>query len=265
MDETHPLYDATLKISRARELAKRLVDFSATTPDGKPFTQKARKDPDGTLFIVLDKFPDWPHEWSMIASECVGHLRSALDYVVKQLVIENGGDMETRGNGWPISDDPVGYTKKRGRRKSYRDESLKGVAEKWKQVIDGLQPFPGATQAVLNLKILGDLTNRDKHQERLWSRTWALTPVGRYLIDRPERMEIIRSPDGLVRARATVKDGRKGVPQKLAYWPRDPELAEWGFAVGFGPEGVSTWHIAELVENVAEIIPKFEDAFGADS
>jgi hypothetical protein len=112
--------------------------------------------------IYVEREPDG--DWGLDLGEIVGQARSALDLLVKQLVID-GGNTPIRANAFPIFLDYGEYASK-GRGKSWRERMLQGVAKKHRRLIDEYQPYHAGKQAGRDpLAILAAITNRDKHED----------------------------------------------------------------------------------------------------
>ena len=108
-----------------------------------------------------------PH-WGLLVGDLVHNLRGALDHLVWQLVLLNGGQ-PTRENQFPICKTRDRYWNGTEKRPSVRERTLTGVAEQHRQKIDVLQPFQGmpVNETHLDyhlLSVLGRLSNMDKHQ-----------------------------------------------------------------------------------------------------
>lgn len=106
----------------------------------------------GVLRINLTPKP--PAALSAVIGDFLFNVRSALDHLVWQLVIANGGTPGT-SNMFPIAPDP----------KNFRDEEkrqrLRGVAPEAQALIEQMQPYHTGNEA---LQILSRLHNIDKHQ-----------------------------------------------------------------------------------------------------
>ena len=86
------LNDIWLKIERAREHLKRLDELILSYFASKPYHSFREYWPDSdreVRGIVITQEP--PYQVSLIAGEIVQHLRSALDYLVYQIIAANAG------------------------------------------------------------------------------------------------------------------------------------------------------------------------------
>jgi hypothetical protein len=99
--------------------------------------------------------------------EIAHNLRSALDHLVVQLVVDNGRDPESTRTQFPIFLREDDYRQKRGRRPAHREAMLDGVAKSNKTVIDGLQPYQAGPRSARRhpLWLLREITDRDRHRE----------------------------------------------------------------------------------------------------
>ena len=161
-----PLDSAYRKIARAREHLTVLGNEVRAFTDAKPYGLATDVDDEGAWHVRFEVRAPIPASWSLIAGDVVHNARSALDHVVYQLALHNGGSGET--NGFPIFDDP----------KKYRDHAarlLKNVTEPALMRIEGLQPyhvvctinpkaFAPEFQRHMYLYMLGRLDDLDKHR-----------------------------------------------------------------------------------------------------
>ena len=125
------------------------------------------KDAGVQRWIYRGVAPDIPIEWAIRSGEILYNLRSALDYLVWQLVLDNK-DEPTRVTQFPILDKETEWVTPKTER------NLKGVAEKHKRTIRFLQPFNPFLQLPANGEIrpfnaqvfraLRELCNADKHR-----------------------------------------------------------------------------------------------------
>ena len=116
-------------------------------------------DDDEQVWIYRDETPDVPVRWSILIGEILYNMRSALDHLVWQLVLNNE-QTPGRNNKFPIA-------------KSYQDwqrekiRTLKGASQRHQAMIGYLQPFTGGINLpfdVSRLKLLDDLGNIEKHR-----------------------------------------------------------------------------------------------------
>jgi len=142
------------------ELNKELRAYYETEPIS--FTPHATYTPEEPRFVFRETKPV-PARIGLIAGDCLQNLRSALDYLVWELVGAAGNE-PCKKNAFPVALSPEAYEddlKKRGK--------LNGVAQKAEAHIRALQPFhtPEATRDGAILAVLDLLTNINKHRRVL--------------------------------------------------------------------------------------------------
>ena len=117
---------------------------------------------DEQTWVYRGKTPEVPVEWLVILGEIFYNLRSALDHLVWQLVLNNG-QSPGRHNQFPITKDDPAWLKT-------KDDQLKGVSMRHKAMIGYLQPHTGGINLPFNvamLEALNELCNIDKHRTLL--------------------------------------------------------------------------------------------------
>ena len=119
--------------------------------DAAPFAVEATEDA-GDLVYRIKINSSVPIGWSAIVGDIVHNIRSSLDLIVWQLIIQNGNTpgMNTR---FPIGIKETGYGKQ------LRD-SLRGANENAKRLVRRLKPYPGGNTILTQLHAL-DIC--DKH------------------------------------------------------------------------------------------------------
>lgn len=90
---------------------------------------------------------------TMLASEAVHHLRTALDYLAYQLVLADTGVAHPARTQFPLADTVEAFTQEARRR-------LPGVSESVLALVESVQPYSGAAWT----SYLRQLSNRDKHR-----------------------------------------------------------------------------------------------------
>jgi hypothetical protein len=109
----------------------------------------------------IDREPD--ESWADEMAEIAYQARSALDVLIPQLVL-GSGNTPRRGTQFPIFQDQDDYTRKRGGR-SPRESMLRGVATRFRRIIDGVQPYQRGQTAYRDpLAVLSTISNRDKQR-----------------------------------------------------------------------------------------------------
>jgi hypothetical protein len=185
-------------VEQLQTLHKELLAFGQQT---HPYSVIAQEDRERGHH-VFRLYPRWElkgiFRWGAMLGEIVHDLRSALDQLISQLVLLNGGAPDY-GHSYPIyaTEPKEGFaevtrrqwTDKRGRK---RHGPLFGVSDEALAVIEALQPYK--RQDALLLRRLHALWNIDKHEQLVPlfligpAATVELTDAT--LIDRqPDRME----------------------------------------------------------------------------
>ena len=99
---------------------------------------------------------DLPIEWAVTIGEIAYNLRSSLDHLVWQLVMQNG-KTPTTSNQFPILLDKAKFNRAASR-------LLKGVDAHSRRIIEEIQPYQEGSEAGLFLRILRSICNIDKHR-----------------------------------------------------------------------------------------------------
>lgn len=128
------------------------LEYQFSTAELAASTIRSQPEP-GVVVEFMRPDNPIPADIPRLSSETIGHVRSALDYLVYQLAWLDSGTTQT-GTQFPIEDDEQNFWKRR--RKTY----LKGVSDAHAGVIAGVQPFSGAKWT----KMLRSLSNPDKHR-----------------------------------------------------------------------------------------------------
>jgi hypothetical protein len=157
------------KLERAKAHINDLNSQLRTFTELKPYSARMQEDVQrgnkvarfiavrSTAIEVPDMIP-----WVLLAGEALYQLRSALDHLIRQLVIANGeaGKLKnSKRHQFPIFDTPEGY----GSRAS---GMIDGVSDHVARVIEHEQPYRRSTDAPHDdlLWILQNLNNTDKHR-----------------------------------------------------------------------------------------------------
>jgi hypothetical protein len=147
------LIGVRVKINRARshieELRSNAADFLASSP----YTLEKLEKENGDLTYIIKINSDVPIEWCAIVGDIVHNLRSALDLMAWQFVI-NDGNTPGKNTYFPIS------PKKDGFGKQLRS-SLSGTDAKAKKFVKRLKPYPEGNTILTQLHAL-DIC--DKHR-----------------------------------------------------------------------------------------------------
>ena len=154
-----PLASSLLKVQRAAEQIAHLASGMKAFLDSNPY--RIVRDVDhvaGRIAWRTTVREPCPPIWSVLIGECLHNLRSALDYMIWDLVIlETGKHPVVTKSQFPIFLHEAGYNE---RAKGF----LKGVGNKPRAVIKALQPFSTGENERSPLWQLHELSNWDKHR-----------------------------------------------------------------------------------------------------
>ena len=148
------------KLCRAERQIQKIIDEADTLRKNvKQGIVRELCDDDEQVWIFRNETPEAPVRWSILIGEILYDLRSALDHLVWQLVLNNE-QTPGRHNAFPITTDPQNWKQEKAR-------TLKGVSQRHRAMISCLQPFTGGINLpfdVSRLKVLDDLSNIEKHR-----------------------------------------------------------------------------------------------------
>jgi hypothetical protein len=154
-----------LKLARAKKDFDVLAEKVAAYMDPAP--HRAVIETDGNKYtarIYIDREPD--PEWGLDVGSIAIQARSALDLLVRQLVIDSGNEPGRTRTQFPIFLDHDGYVRKGRGGSSQREKMLKGVATRHRRIIGEYQPYQRGQRAEDHpLAILAAIANRDKHRD----------------------------------------------------------------------------------------------------
>jgi hypothetical protein len=115
------------------------------------------------IICRVDREPE--ESWADDMAEIAYQARSALDILIPQLVVDSGNTVKG-GTQFPIfRDQAASVTPGRGGVSS-RDKMLKGVATRYRKIIEDFQPYQRGRGAYRDpLAVLQTISNRDKHDD----------------------------------------------------------------------------------------------------
>ena len=148
------------KLRRAEHQIQKINDEADTLC--KKVSQGIARDlcgDDEQVWSYRNETPEAPVGWSILIGEILYNLRSTLDHLVWQLVLNNE-QRPGRHNEFPIAKDHQDWQREEIR-------TLKGVSQRHKAKIGYLQPFTGGIYLpfdVSMLKVLDTLSNIEKHR-----------------------------------------------------------------------------------------------------
>jgi hypothetical protein len=156
-----PLEGCRAKIERAKEHYRELSHEFDAFFELEPYGIASFENPaSGEHLFFARVSRELPVRWGVIAGEIVHHLRSALDLLAWQLVLDNGGTPKTGGGGtmFPIVRSPEDF-------ESFGRGKVQGASEAVVVSIGNIQPYTRGHEIEEDLLyILHQLDIRDKHQ-----------------------------------------------------------------------------------------------------
>ena len=182
------------KIERAHEHGKGLqaeVDF-ALRPESKLIQLGAKLDRQSGYHVYrVATMPEaWMRRAGLVIGDIVHNLRSALDHLFWQLYCAHHGvpqdEWEAIKVQFPIDDKPKTFAKRR------KDRFDKIPDRQW-TIIARAQPYEGPDMDTVAIKMIRDLSNRDKHR--------VLTPI---LLRSQQRLILHNKNSVIARARSPL-------------------------------------------------------------
>lgn len=177
----HPLDDARARVVRAHEHFETLkAEFDALPADAKTITLASNFDAKTNhITVTIATVPEYPRHWSLLISEMLFNLRSALEYLVWELAKWNVQQQGKTG-------DPPGktYFSMAASEEQFNEGHVKALNRSHVAMLKWLQPYSqgfmsqyasllsrgvdmtAATENHVGMK-LHKLNNRDKHQALL--------------------------------------------------------------------------------------------------
>lgn len=98
-----------------------------------------------------------PARFAVIVGEIVHHMRSALDHLICDLVVANGGEVTTR-HQYPICSTPELY------KDAVKRGNVRGLKKTTYAIIESQQPYTQKNPADTVLAVVQDFNNQDKHR-----------------------------------------------------------------------------------------------------
>jgi hypothetical protein len=214
----------------------------------------------GCYVFRLEVINPPPLRLSTIVGDLVHNTRSALDHLVWQLVLTNGGS-PGHHTAFPIYTSQTNFVRNVLPNPKRRGESpLDGVSAEGHQMIDAMQPYHRSNQADLHpLAILSQADNIDKH--RLLNHGYARSA------NEPPNLEAVfteASPDGgaqvIYPANVALEDGAEVLyVQLIDTGEGEPDLKiEGGLPVEitFGERRLLPTDLAGLCDVVEDIVER---------
>jgi hypothetical protein len=153
-----PLSGCELKLGRAREHMVALQDLAETWLRDHPVSVDAAvADSTGEKsWWVAEEVVHPPDDWSLMFGEFLYALRSSLDHLAWQLVLQ-AGDQPGRSTEFPIFDDPARY-------RANAPRKVRGMTQPMIEAVERVQPCFRPNPPAMPLWWLQELCNIDKHR-----------------------------------------------------------------------------------------------------
>jgi len=255
-----PLAGSSAKIKRAAThldlLHKEIRAFHNLDP--KPYRFITKVDVDTSRYVMRVRLDaDLPVEWSLIAGDFVHNLRSALDHMVWQFVLTNGGK-PSRMTSFPIRDTPPGDPND-GARRSW-DPALAAVGSSARDLVARCQPYRGTDTPDGRhlLSALRDLSNEDKHRVVLARYVAIEQPSTPLALDVLAVRDVRPLTTGQLYTGRALKDGDLVLEAPVEITGPNPEVTANGelpLDVGFGDDPIVPLKgLRQMVETVAQVV-----------
>lgn len=166
-----------IKVERAKEHIRDLELQIRHFHDGGPYEVLRQDGTNGEITFRVKVRAQPPPEWGTIIGDVIHNLRSALDYLVWQLVLANG---KTPGKktGFPICQNTEEF-------ETHGQQKIRGVTDEVVRLVRELKPYRGGNDVLWRLH---ELDIMDKHK--------LLIPVGAaYSSVVLDSMELLRKTD----------------------------------------------------------------------
>jgi hypothetical protein len=144
-----------VKLDRAKEHLEEIVAIDKQFSD-VPCNLVFTEDYDKGIGYFVVALPKTPIELSAIVGDCLHNLRSALDYLVWQLVLSNPPSQPSIRNMFPICSSRKNFESQ------LQGKRLDGVHQEAIRIIESLQPYHNSNHP---LALLDSLYNADKHRD----------------------------------------------------------------------------------------------------
>lgn len=254
---THPLDGARAKVRRAGEHLKELNAEVQNFVKAHPYVYELKNDPDTGLPVYLvhavgpDEQP--PPQIGIIVGDIAHNLRSALDHVVCQLSLLQGGSCG--GTQFPICDTKTAFSIDVDKKKRL------GAAIAYRAAFSRVQPYNRRKSGIL-LACLRDLSNADKHRvvnPATQAMTWVapvFDPDWAVLKATVRYQDRVRMEEGAEYLRFTELRMRAGTKVKISL--------STTYNVIFGEEGkaeISAYSLGELRDHVRRLVARFAREF----
>ena len=147
------LDSVTLKLVRAEQHLEAIFEVLAGFRYGD-CEIVPEEDSETNLGLLRVRLPAPPQMLVAIIGDFLFNVRSALDYLIWQLVLANG-ETPTRSNSFPITGNPAEFGD------AIKRKRLRGLTEKARTLVESFQPYNGGNEP---LETLNRFHNVDEHQ-----------------------------------------------------------------------------------------------------
>lgn len=257
---SHRLAGAIAKFNRSKEQFDELRNEVAAyfAADPPPFFSVGSFDHDTWEWVHrLQVRTEIPLQWGVVLGDCVHNLRSALDHVVCQVTLLDGGEPNTQTQ-FPI----VSESSERFQRQA--DKRIPSLTATHRAIVESAQPFHRGTAAASHpLAVLASLSNADKHR-RL---NMALTTIG---YNASDLLDALGPPRGVLASEITeIQVASSGPlthdsPFARIRWAREAQppanvtfAGTLPLAISFGDPGVPFLEIPKIADAVLTVIQLF--------
>lgn len=256
----HPLDGIQEKLNRGKEQLELIFnEADAFMNEGEPYRIVGEFDHERWAWIErvkVEKLP--PLRLGVLLGECIHNWRSALDHLVWQLTLLDGGRPDGRTQ-FPITKTESQFNRQARKR-------IPGLSPAHRAVVEKAQPYKAADASLHPLAVLADISNTDKHKivnptfGHLSDQT--VTPLARtdHHRDRSPVKRILMAPSG-----RRLEDGTELFV--IQFWPSEEPPARVNMGgditldVAFGERAVS-WHSLPAIGTyVKRVIEAFLDDF----
>jgi hypothetical protein len=243
-----------LKVKRAKhhivDLEGRIGTFFRSEPNPYPITKEHDSEA-GDLVYKLGKCSPIPEDFPLIIGDVLQNLRTALDHLVWQLILSNGGTPNTR-SGFPIAKTLKEYEVESPRK-------VAGMARKAIEMIDELKPYCGGNEDLFGLHLLN---NADKHRILLVVGAAHIATSVKLPLSLTPKEFPIALPAPLDRS-YPLKDGTELYRVFKEDIPNFPEDPQFRFQIAFGDAEIMNGEpllppLHQLADSVDRIIMSFD-------
>jgi hypothetical protein len=242
------------KLRRADEHRLAYEELFHSFLETQPYSLSLEFEPDTGWHILRWEVATEPpyEELALTFGDMVSNLRTTLDYLAWQLVLQCGTE-PGRHTGFPVARRPEDWP-------AQSAAALAGLAPEWADEIQSLQPYHWPEPELHPLAVLDHVNNVNKHRflppalltlERYdYLISVEHVPVGEQVETRDSVEEPVRHGGELARFRTE------------SHAPLDVRVDEPPqFRISFQDELGHDWHPIELVTWVTEAVVRFEPAF----